>query len=151
MGLVREILEQRLETLAGGIKERTVEIQLPTTDLMLFGDRLRLCQIWQNLIENSIKFCSKRSTPRIELGVEQVSGEPVFFVKDNGIGIANEYRARIFGLFEKLNPKSPGAGLGLSMVQRVVEKYDGRIWADSEGVDKGSRFCFTLPKALVQG
>jgi PAS domain S-box-containing protein len=144
------VVGDALGDLAGVIKERNVEIMMPDTDLMLFGDHPRLCQIWQNLIENSIKFCHNGTVPRIEIGVQQASGEPVFFVKDNGIGIAPEYRAKIFGLFEKLNPKSPGAGLGLSMIQRVVEKYNGRIWVDPEGSETGTCFKFTLPGALHQ-
>ena len=117
---------------------------------MLFGDRPRLCRIWQNLIENAIKYSRDEVIPRIELGVQQVNGETVFFVRDNGIGIDPRYHSKIFGIFEKLDPKSPGAGLGLSMVQRIVEKCGGRIWVESEGIGKGSCFSFTLPHAVVQ-
>jgi len=97
----REILDEVLETLAGVTKEHTVDIHLPDTDLMLFGDRLRLCQVWQNLIENAIKYSRGNSIPRIELGIQQESGETVFFVKDNGIGIDPQYNGKIFGIFEK--------------------------------------------------
>jgi signal transduction histidine kinase len=145
-----QVLAEILDTLAGVIKERTIDLHLPDTDLMLFGDRPRLCQIWQNLIENAIKYSRDGSIPRIELGVRQENGETVFFVKDYGIGIAPEYHTKIFGIFEKLDPKSPGAGLGLSMVQRIVEKCGGRIWVESEGSDKGSCFFFTLPQVVVQ-
>jgi signal transduction histidine kinase len=79
-----------------------------------------------------------------------VSGETVFFVKDNGIGIDPQYHGKIFGIFEKVNPKSPGVGLGLSMIQRIVEKCGGRIWVELEGCDTGSCFFFTLPHAVVQ-
>ena len=146
----REILDEVLETLAGVTKEHTVDIHLPDTDLMLFGDRLRLCQVWQNLIENAIKYSRGNSIPRIELGIQQESGETVFFVKDNGIGIDDQYGAKIFGIFEKLDPESPGAGLGLSMVQRIVEKYNGRVWVESDGSGNGSCFKFTLPGALYR-
>jgi signal transduction histidine kinase len=141
---------EALDTLVGVIRERKVDVHLPDSDLMLFGDRPRLCQIWQNLIENANKFSRDGSILRIELGVQQVSGETVFFVKDNGIGIAPEYHTKIFGIFEKLDPMSPGAGLGLSMVQRIVEKCGGRIWVESEGSGKGSCFFFTLPQVVVQ-
>ncbi|MBK5276197.1 MAG: PAS domain S-box protein [Desulfuromonadales bacterium] len=144
-----EVLVEVLNDLAGIITEHQTDIQLPDTDLMLFGDRSRLCQIWQNLIENAIKYSRENSIPRIELGVCPVGGETVFFVKDNGIGIDPHYQSRIFGIFEKLDPKSPGAGMGLSMVRRIVEKYGGRIWVESEGIGKGSSFLFTLPQALV--
>jgi len=145
-----ELLDEVLDVLAGIINESTAELHLPDIELILFGDRPRLCQIWQNLIENAIKYRCNESTCRIELGVQQSSGETVFFVRDSGIGIAPEYHSKIFRIFEKLNPKSPGAGMGLSLVRRIVEKYGGRIWVESEGVGKGSCFYFTLPKAVVQ-
>jgi PAS domain S-box-containing protein len=138
-----------LEVMAGTINERRVEIHHSETDLMLFGDPLRLSQIWQNLIENAIKYSRDDSTPRIKLGSLQENGETIFFVTDNGIGIDPRYCTKVFGIFEKLNPKSPGAGLGLSMVQRIVEKFGGRIWVESNGSDQGSNFYFTLPNVMV--
>jgi PAS domain S-box-containing protein len=146
---LKELLAEVLDILAGIIKVRAIDIHMPDTDLMLFGDRLRLCQVWQNLIENAVKYSRDGSLLRIELGIELVSGETVFFVKDNGIGIDPEYRTKIFGIFEKLDPKSPGAGMGLSIIQRIVEKCGGRIWVESDGLDKGSCFFFTLPDAVV--
>jgi signal transduction histidine kinase len=144
------LLDGVLDVLAGVISDRKVDIRLPVTDLILFGDYPRLCQIWQNLIENAVKFSCDSSIPRIELGVQQESGETVFFVKDNGIGIESGYTTKIFGMFEKLNPKNPGAGLGLSMVKRIVEKGGGRVWVESDGNGKGSCFYFTLPHAVAQ-
>jgi signal transduction histidine kinase len=148
--LFSEVVAETLGSLAGIISERKVEIYLPETDIMLFGDRPRLSQILQNLIENAIKYSRDDSAPSIELGIQQTSGEIVVFVKDNGIGIAPEYCSRIFKMFEKLNPLSPGAGLGLSLVQRIVEKIGGQVWVESEGEGKGSTFFFTLPHVEVQ-
>ena len=146
-----EIIDEVQDILAGLISERKVNFQLPDTDLMLFGDRSRICQLWQNLIENAIKYNHEEGTPHIELGVRQSNGETVFYIKDNGLGIDSQYHGKIFGVFDKLDPKSPGAGLGLSMVQRIVETYGGRIWVESDGIGTGSCFFFTLPEALVQG
>jgi len=146
---LKEILSETLEILAGAISERTFDIRMPDTDLMLFGDRPRLCQIWQNLIENAIRYSRDDTIPCIEPGIQKVDGETVFFVKDNGRGIDPKYHSKIFGIFEKLDPKSPGAGLGLSMVQRIVVKCGGRIWVESAGVGQGSCFLFTLPDAIV--
>ena len=139
-----------LEALGGVISERKVDIRLPDTELILLGNRLRLSQIWQNLIENAIKYSRDDGIPRIELGIRQMSSETVFFVKDNGIGIDPQYHSKVFGIFEKINSKSPGAGLGLSMIQRIVEKCDGRVWVESGGTGKGSCFKFSLPGALHQ-
>ena len=82
--------------------------------------------------------------PRIEIGQQgEENHKPIFYVKDNGIGIAPEYHDRIFGLFNKLDPKSDGTGIGLALVKRIVEVHGGRVWLESE-VGKGSTFYFTL-------
>jgi chemotaxis family two-component system sensor kinase Cph1 len=146
IGMVDEVLG----ALAGVINERKVRIHRPEIDLELFGDRQRMCRIWQNLIENAIKYGCIGDDPLIELGVQQVNGVTVFFVKDNGVGIAPEYRKKIFEMFEKLDQKSPGAGLGLSMVKRIVDKCGGKIWIESDGVGNGACFFFTLPLAVIQ-
>jgi signal transduction histidine kinase len=145
---LKELLEMVLGQLAGVIRERSVEIHLPDTELILFGDLPRLHQIWQNLIENAIKYSRDDVSPRIETGWQQMNAETVFFVQDNGIGIDQRHLGTVFGVFEKLDPRSPGAGLGLSIVQRIVEMYGGRIWVESDGDGQGSCFRFTLPGAL---
>jgi PAS domain S-box-containing protein len=143
------LVAEVLDTLAGVISERNIDIRLPETDLLLYGDHPRLCQIWQNLIENAIKYSHHDSITRVELGAQLVNGESIFFVKDNGIGIEPPYHSKVFGIFEKLDPKSPGAGLGLSMARRIVEKSGGRIWVESEGSGTGSCFRFTLPESSL--
>ncbi|MBL0226545.1 MAG: HAMP domain-containing histidine kinase [Geobacteraceae bacterium] len=147
---LREILDGVLGDLAGVINERRVDIHLPDTDLMLYGDRLRLSQIWQNLIENAIKYSLDGTQPLIELGLQQENGETVFCVRDTGIGIDPQYHHKVFGIFEKLDPKSSGVGLGLPMIQRIVEKYGGTIWVESAGTGRGSCFRFTLPRAAIE-
>jgi len=144
-----DILTEVKNIEAGIINESSADIHLPDTDIILSGDRLRFCQIWQNLVENAIKYRGEGYTTRIELGVQRLNGETVFFVKDNGIGIDPQYRHKIFRIFEQLDLKSSGAGMGLALVHRVVEKYDGRIWVESDGVGKGSCFFFTLPAAMA--
>jgi PAS domain S-box-containing protein len=146
---LRDVLQVSLNMLAGIISERHAEIDLPGQEVMLCGDLQRLHQLWQNLIENAIKYCSTGTIPRIELGVKQQDGETVFFVRDNGIGIDPRYLDKIFGVFEKLNPESPGAGLGLPMIKRIVELYGGRVWVESEGEGTGACFYFTLPEAMA--
>jgi len=115
---------------------------------VLSGDRQRFCQIWQNLIENAIKYSRGDTAVQIEIGVQQADGEAVFFVRDNGIGIAPQYHEKIFGLFEKLDGASSGVGIGLAMVRRVIEKCGGRIWVESDGEGTGACFFFTLPDAV---
>jgi signal transduction histidine kinase len=146
--MYRDLLNDVLNTLAGVITERAVEVHLPDTDLELSGDYQRLCQLWQNLIENAVKYSRDGVAAVIDLGWQQEHGETVFYVRDDGIGIDPRYHGKIFGVFEKLEPSSPGAGLGLSMVKRIVENNGGRIWVDSEGEGAGSCFRFTLPGTL---
>ena len=147
--MFRELVEDALQTVAGSISERGVEVQV-SGDVSLYGDRPRLVEIWQNLIENAVKFMGDQTSPQIEIGVEMLGGEQVFFVRDNGVGINPRYANKIFGLFEKLDPKSKGTGLGLALVKRIVEFYQGRIWAESPGVGQGACFRFTLPQAIKE-
>lgn len=144
----KELLEDVLSLMAGPLAERGVAVATDDKDPLLRGDRPRLLEIWQNLIENAVKYMGDQGAPCIELGVEEAEGESVFYVRDNGQGIDPRYREKIFGLFEKLDPKSAGSGLGLALVKRIVELYGGRIWVESEGAGKGSCFRFTLPGAL---
>jgi signal transduction histidine kinase len=94
-----------------------------------------------------VKFTDNQASPEIHIGADSSGSELIFFVKDNGIGIAPQYFDRIFNLFEKLDSKSEGTGLGLALVKRIVELYGGRIWLES-APGKGACIHFTLPLAL---
>ena len=110
------------------------------------GDRQRLTEVLQNLLDNAIKYMGGQPDPLIEIGQNgEENGKPIFFVRDNGIGIAPEYHERIFGLFNKLDAQSEGTGIGLALVKRIIEIHGGRIWVESEA-GKGSTFYFTLPR-----
>jgi signal transduction histidine kinase len=74
-------------------------------------------------------------------------GKAVLAVRDNGIGIEPRHRARVFDLFEKLDPRAEGSGAGLALVKRVVESHGGRVWLESEGLTRGTTACVTLPLA----
>jgi signal transduction histidine kinase len=109
------------------------------------GDRVRLIEVIQNLVENAAKYSIPVARPRIEIGARLEPQKPsIFFVHDNGIGIAPEYHENIFGLFNKLDPKADGTGIGLTLVKRIIEVHGGRIWVESEA-GKGATFYFTLP------
>ncbi len=145
----KDVVDEVLDIMAGVFNEQKVEILHHDTDVMMYGDRPRFCQIWQNLIENAVKYSYEQESPRVEVGIRDVGSEPVFYVKDNGIGIDPDYHEKIFNLFEKLDPGSSGVGIGLAMVRRIVEKFGGRIWVESEGEGTGSCFCFTLPGVVL--
>ena len=144
----RVLVDEALAVVAGRISERGVRIMVADEDLPLYGDRLRLAEIWQNLVENAVKFVGDQAAPCIEIGMDQRGADRVFFVRDNGSGIDPRFQAKIFGLFEKLDAKAEGTGIGLAVVKRVVELYGGRIWVESEGLGRGACFCFTLPGAI---
>ena len=144
----RELAQEAIHLVAGPISEHRVEVRLAEAPVTLYGDRPRLVAIWQNLIENAVKFMSDQVAPFIEVGVEKRGEETVFYVRDNGMGIDPRYREKIFGLFERLDQGAEGTGIGLAMVKRIVETYEGAIWVESEGIGKGTTFRFTMPKAL---
>ncbi len=143
-----ELAGEVLSAADASIGEKGIAVQICREDVALYGDRARLQEIWQNLVENAIKFMGQQSSPSIELGFRRIGNEPVFTVKDNGMGIDPSYHRKIFGLFDQLDPNAGGAGLGLTLIERIVGLYGGRIWVESEGLGKGACFCFTLPGAL---
>lgn len=145
----RELAAEALSSVAGQIVEQKVGVHVADVDQALRGDRPRLAQIWQNLLDNAVKYMGDQPAPRVELGIVRQGGQAVFFVRDNGIGIAPEHRDRVFGMFDKLDQESSGVGMGLAMVKRIVERYSGRIWVESAGRGGGSCFSFTLPDALL--
>ena len=142
---IRELLDDALELLSGRITQHGVEVQIAPDLPTLYVDRPRVLEVFQNLIENSMKFIGDQPRPKIEIGARNDGDEIVLFVRDNGIGINPLYHEKVFGLFNKLDPKTEGTGIGLALVKRIIEVHGGRIWVESEGMGKGSTFCFTLP------
>jgi len=142
------IVAEALETL--DFNPNNVEIVHKTDGLeyLLRGDRKHMLQIWHCLLENAVKFMGEQPVPRVEIGVETLNGETIFSISDNGIGIEPEYHEKVFGIFEKLDRSSSGVGMGLAIVGRIVEQYQGKIWVESEGAGHGSRLSFTLPAAV---
>ncbi len=142
-----EIARDAIELVSGRILEKKVRVNIGQDLPTINGDRVRLTQVMQNLIDNAVKFMGEQPEPRIEIGYHKASldHDPVFFVRDNGIGIATEYQDRVFGLFDKLDLNAEGTGIGLALVKRIIEAHNGTIWVESEGPGKGSTFCFTTP------
>jgi PAS domain S-box-containing protein len=145
----KELAQEVVRLVAGRISTGGAEVQVADAVVTLEGDRSRLVEIWQNLVENACKFMGNQPKPQVEIGVEKRGSETVFFVRDNGAGIDPRFQAKVFGLFEKLDPKVEGTGMGLALVKRIVEMYRGRIWVESPGLGQGAKFLFTLPAAVI--
>jgi signal transduction histidine kinase len=140
-----EIVEEALSLAQGRLRNGDVEVYVQGGLPIVRGDRPRLVEVLQNLIDNAAKFMGAQPAPKIEIGIHQQQDEQVFFVRDNGIGIESKHREKVFGLFDKLDPRSEGTGVGLALARRIIEVHGGRIWVESEGRGSGSTFCFTLP------
>jgi PAS domain S-box-containing protein len=185
---LRALVDDALGAVAGRIAERGVTMQVNDGDAALHGDRVRLAEVFQNLLDNACKFMGDQKEPRIEVGtmrnaecglqiaefgkvaengssqsairnpkseiatseiamseILNPTSEIVFFVRDNGIGIDPRHQAKVFDLFEKLDPKAEGTGIGLALVKRIVGLHGGRVWVESAGFGQGTCFYFTLP------
>lgn len=142
------IVEEALAVAQGPIEIRKVRLQIEPGLPIVRVDRVRMVQVMQNLITNSIKFMGQQESPLIEIGTLQMDGVIGFFVKDNGIGIDPEDQPRIFELFNKLDGASEGSGIGLALVKRIIEVHGGQIWVESE-LGKGATFFFTLGQETV--
>ena len=143
--LVDEVLVLLEDRLTSGNMAVSVQNNLPT----VMFDRRRLVEVVQNLVENAINYMGNQSEPHIRIGMYEEDGCNIFFVQDNGNGIEEKYHQVIFGMFNKLDAQSTGTGIGLALVKRIIEVYGGRVWVESEGIGKGSKFCFTLPGEIT--
>lgn len=142
-----QTVNEAIETLDARLRSKNVTVQCALDLPTVYGDRIRLREVFENLIDNAAKYTGSQPEPIIEIGTRCDEDEIVIFVKDNGLGIEPQFHSRIFGLFDKLNPTSEGTGIGLALIKRIIETHGGKIWVESEGLGTGSTFCFTIPDA----
>jgi len=142
-----EIVSEVHLLMADRLNEKQIALRIDPNLPSVYGDRVRLVEVVQNLVDNAIKFMGSQPDPVIEIGARQQDGTCVFFIRDNGMGISPDYHARIFNLFDKLDPRSEGTGIGLAIVKRIIEFHHGRIWVEGEA-GQGSTFYFSLPTKL---
>jgi light-regulated signal transduction histidine kinase (bacteriophytochrome) len=142
------VLQQSLESLAEALRESGAAVTYDALPEVFIG-QAHLHQVFQNLIANALKYRAGEP-PRIHVSAANISAARgascCFSVQDNGIGIDPRYKEKIFGVFKRLHhdQKYGGTGIGLAICQRVVERYGGRIWVESEP-GKGATFYFTVP------
>ncbi|MBN1872511.1 MAG: HAMP domain-containing protein [Candidatus Omnitrophica bacterium] len=150
---MNELISSVIQRIEYDIRENNVDLKVQEDLPAIRCDKIKLGEVVLNLINNAIKFSSKnnKQRPRVEVGYEDEGDFHKFFVKDNGIGIDPKYHDQVFGLFKRLHSSSEyeGTGAGLSIVKRVIDDHGGKIWIESE-LGKGSKFCFTIPKNIIE-
>jgi len=144
------VAREAVALVQGRLAARGVRVEIVPDLPTVHGDRARLVEVVQNLVDNAAKFMGDQPEPRIEIGQRghDADGKPILFVRDNGLGIEPQYHERVFGLFDKLDAKTEGAGVGLALVLRIIEVHGGRIWVESKGAGSGTTICFTLPVSI---
>jgi light-regulated signal transduction histidine kinase (bacteriophytochrome) len=138
--LAREVLEEsRAEQ-----ENRHIEIQIDDLPICE-ADPVLLKQVFINLLGNALKYTRTREVATIQIGFENGSHPCIYFIKDNGVGFDMEYADKLFGVFQRLHSdfEFEGSGVGLAIVQRIISRHGGRIWADAI-VDQGATFYFSL-------
>jgi PAS domain S-box-containing protein len=143
--MARQVFEQLLA------QESRRTLRLTIQDLPpAWGDQALLHQVITNLLDNAVKYTRTRRTALIELGGYSKGREEIYYLKDNGIGFDERYAHKLFGVFQRLHAGSEyeGTGVGLAIVQRIVQRHGGRVWAEGQ-TDAGASFFFTLPRVEV--
>jgi signal transduction histidine kinase len=145
---LNQLSDEVIFAMQGLIAESGAEIEIAPDLPAVLADKNRIAEVIQNLFENAIKFCGDDNTPKISVDSEIQGNWVQCRVKDNGIGIDPLYHDKVFELFDRLDPKIDGTGVGLALVKRIIEVHDGKVWIESEGTGQGTRICFTLPAAI---
>lgn len=145
----RKVVREALANLRSNQPDRHVQVVIGDLP-RCHADPALLTQVWVNLLSNAWKFTSKCDNARIEIGSAHAENETVYFVKDNGVGFDMQQASRLFGVFQRLHSEEdyPGTGVGLAIVERIVRRHGGRVWAEGEP-EVGASFYFTLANRTV--
>jgi len=145
---VQELARSAFDEIRSGEGKRDVLLQLKEL-APAFGDRNMIRQVFLGLLSNAFKFTRPNPNPQIEIGQREAAGnQNVYYVRDNGVGFDMQYADKLFGVFQRLHlaDEFEGTGVGLALVQRMVFRHGGRVWAEGK-VNEGATFYFSLPKA----
>lgn len=140
-----DLVNEVLSLFEKSIKNNKITVKVTTVLPALNVDKTRVFEVFQNLVENAIKYMGNGNEKKIEIGTTELDNNTTFYIRDTGLGIKPEFCERVFELFERLSEEIEGTGIGLAITKRVVESHHGKIWVESEGEGKGSTFYFTLP------
>jgi light-regulated signal transduction histidine kinase (bacteriophytochrome) len=134
--------------LSESLNPRQVQINVAPNLHPAFADLVLIKQVWVNLIDNALKFTSLTENPKIEISSNQEAGRIIYCVIDNGVGFNMQYINKLFDIFQRLHNEKEfkGTGIGLALVQRILQRHGGEIWAESEP-GKGAAFYFSLPES----
>jgi light-regulated signal transduction histidine kinase (bacteriophytochrome) len=147
---INVLIEEVCKRIEFDIKKHQVTMNINKMMPTIVCDRIKLTEVFLNLINNAIKFSSKQEKkPVVDVEYEDKGEFYQFSVKDNGIGIDPKYHAKVFGIFQRLHSQEEfeGSGAGLGIVKKVVDDHKGKVWIESE-LGKGTKFLFTIPKNL---
>ena len=142
-----DLVQEALTLVSGRLMPNAIQVNVAQALPAVFVDRRRLVEVLQNLLDNAAKFMGEQPSPQIDIGTRTDNAETIFFVRDNGVGIPLKYQETVFGLFERLDQSVEGTGIGLTLVKRIIEVHNGRLWVESAGKGQGTTFYFTLPLA----
>ncbi len=145
-----QVIQIVLNDLALDWSGRQIEFAIAPNLPLCQADPSLLKQVWINLLSNAIKYTRYKTSACIEVGYEVMNSEGVYFIRDNGAGFDMRYADNLFGVFQRLHPEQEfeGTGIGLAIVQRIIQRHGGRIWAEA-AIDQGATFYFTLPNKLT--
>lgn len=146
----REVMDEALHYLEPAIEEAQADVRINGVWPHLYASRDELLRLFQNLIDNALKYRLVGQKPEIAVSAQMAGGEWRLEVRDNGVGLLPGHEARLFKVFERLQSRSryPGTGIGLALCRKIVEHHKGRIWAESPGPNQGCTFIVTLPASL---
>ncbi len=142
-----EIVREALGRVATTVKARDVKVTVAEDLPEIFADHESMVEVLCSLLDNAVKFMGEQPRPEIEIGLGPSERGPVFFVRDNGIGIQPDFHGRVLEPFHKLDPATTGAGVGLTVAKRVLEAHRGEMWIESLGAETGTEIRFWLPPA----